>query len=480
MAVLAFASVSGAQTSGQVFTRNDSKACMPHENRRAKKQQELVEIQARMTRLQGAVAAFEEGILLQQAVGNDGQWDAMKAGGAAFAKVTKAMSDTFLELTQDYSPQTRVVKKAYDAFDALVGAGTGLYEGNGVKTTEKGLDTVQKGTEAYIQYLRVQDPLAILPQKPRTPGVLGSAVKSADDLRRGDLAGSASNVASGVEKLLDSKAMKRGSRAASKMLSGIADTPGKTADSRVADELTALGEVSKLAANAAHTRGTGELAAMAGRSGRLLGYSGVMLEQVSRAKQGLGETADMYREYKRIEERSAKTQEQFQRQIAQKAREIARLEGDAQRVIGEIRDAEAKILSCRIADETRLAKANGSTRSKPATRASSYERLDRTSWRAGSPYAGSSWDRRASQQRRERVIALRNLAEERRRRTIATDGYSSPGPNYGTSYPSAAPNPQTDRPLPPPAQADECAPSAGTSTGTELCYRYPKETVSRD
>jgi hypothetical protein len=463
-ALLALASVSSAQTAGPVFTASQSRACVPQENRRAKKQSELAEIQARAYRIQGAIAALEEGILLQQNIEGQGQLHAALGGTAGLARVTKAMSDTFLNLTQDYSPAAGVVKKTYDAFDALVSAGAGAFAGDGVKTTAQGLDTVQKGTEAYIGYLRLQDGHVILPQTPETPKRVAAAVRMADDLRRGDLTGTASKFSAEVETMLDknSKKTRLALRAGSKAMAGLADTPGKTLDSRAADGLNALGDVSKLVANAAHTRGAGDLAALFGRSGRLLDTSGMMLEQVSRTKQGLGEAADMYREYKKIQERSTKAQAQFQRQIDKKSDEIARLESDAQRIVGEIREAELDILSCRAAEETTLAKS--SNRPSAPSRGSSHERLDRTSWRTGSPYAGSSWDRQASRERRDHTMALRDLADRRARTSRPAGGYSSSGPNYGIPAGRSAPKTPAPRPSEPSSPERTCDLSGESGT----------------
>jgi hypothetical protein len=239
----------------------------------------------------------------------------------------------------------------------------------------------------------------------------------------------------------------------SKGVAGIADTPGKTMDSRFADELSALGGASTLAANLAHTRGAGELAALAGRSGRLLGHGGMMLENVSQAKQGLSEAADMYGEYKKIADRSAKTQAQFQRQIAQKSEEIARLDAEGRRIRNEVARTESEILSCQVADGARQAKASASSRTLPATRGSSSERLDGTGWRTSSPYGQATWDRQASRQRRERITDLRRQTEERAfagnprgsnsnqsTGPVESVPYSSPSLTVGPARPSAPPS----------------------------------------
>src|SRR5688572_27757561 len=179
-ALLIWAPVCGAQTAPSAFTVT-ARACVPQENRRAKKQQELVEVQAKKHRLQNAIAAFEEGLLAQQNIEGMGQLHSVMGGTAGVAKVTKAMSDTFLELTQSASP---LIKKTYDAFDVLVAGGAAVYEGNAMSATASGFDTMQTGSEAYIEHLKSQKRRAILPQTPETPGKIATAVGMADDLSR--------------------------------------------------------------------------------------------------------------------------------------------------------------------------------------------------------------------------------------------------------------------------------------------------------
>jgi hypothetical protein len=463
-ALLMSAPVCGAQTAPFVFTATESRTCVPQENRRAKKQQELVEVQAKRNQLQNAIAAFEEGILAQQHIEGMGQLHAVMGGSAGVARVTKAMSDTFLELTQSASP---LIKKTYDAFDALVATGTAVYQGDPMNATASGFDTAQKGNTAYISYRRSQDPLAILPQAAETPGRIASAVRMTDDLSRGDLAGTTSKFAAEVAGMVDknSKKTRLALGVVSKGGAGIADTPGKTMDSRFADELGAFGDASKLAANLAHTRGAGGLAAMAGRSGRLLGHSGMMLEKVSQAKQGLAEAADMYGEYKKVEKQSAKTQAQVQRQIAKKSEEIAGLDAEARRISNEVARTESEILSCQVADRARQAKANTSSRTRPATRGSSNERLDGTSWRTGSPYGQTTWDRQASRQRRERITDLRRQTEERAiaRDTGGATSSQSTGPAESVPYSSPSFTLEPARPGAPPSNVLPSGPD-------KVCY----------
>jgi hypothetical protein len=463
-AVLTIGSVSSAQTARTPFSATESRACRGADTDYAKKREELVRTQTRISNSMMAIADLRDGQARQEQIEFMGKLHSGMGGIAGAAKVTKAMSDTFLDLTQAAAPH---VKKAYDAFDALVAGGVWLWDGNGAQGAASGFESVQKAGEAYDEYLKRQKGMIIRPGRPTTPGVVGSALKGADDLRRGDVAGTASNVAAGAAKLLDSKAKKSklALGAGSKVAAGLADTPGKTMDSRFADDLGALGDLSKLAANAAHTRGAGTVAGIAGRTGRLLGNSGMMLEQVSKAKQGLAESSAMYDEYKRIEEQTAGARRQAQRQIDKKLEDIARLRGEERTIQLEVNRALFAARACHEVEDARLRQNDGSTRSARAS--VTQNRPDRSS--------RYTWDRRASQQRRERVIELRNRADERRKRTSPPDSYSSPGPNYQIQYPSTPATPPSNPPAPRPDLLPDC-PERPESTGSE-CIPYPKETV---
>ncbi len=274
--------------------------------------------------------------------------------------------------------------------------------------------------------------MVIRPGKTETPGVVGAAVKGADALRRGDYAGTASNVASGVEKLLDSQAKKtklflRSGRAAA----GIAE-PGKTDDSRFAAGLDTLSEGSKLAARAAHEQKAFAIAGMAGRTGRVLGHSGMMLEQVSKAKEGLTEASAMYDQDKAIEKRASATVGNFEKQIQQKYAEVTRLHAQAVKIESDIRRMESKARECRYEEEMRLAKAESSTassRAPAATANHSYQAPKRP-----------VWDRQATWRRLDRAQEFRRQADERAMaRGSAPSFTSAPANRAGTPAPEPQP-----------------------------------------
>jgi hypothetical protein len=409
-AFLMSASVSAAQTPS-AFAISGTQVCAPTQNDNLKKREELVKVQAKIWNLIGAVDELRNGITYQQQVESLGKLQAVMAGTFSAARVTKAMSDTVLNIAQPIAPH---VKKAYDAADAGVAAYFALSDGKGMQASAKGLSAVQSAGEANDQYLKSQKGMVIRPGKMKTPGVVSSAVKITDDLRRGDYAGAASNVATVYGGSLDQKAKQTKSfvRGVSSGLSMVSDTPGKTDDSRVADLLNAGAEGFKAGANAAQGRGAYSVAAMAGRSARLLGYSGMMLEQVSNAKQGLADTAAMVEIYNGIDQRSTGTQKKMQKRIDSKLEEIGRLrkkESDLQVAISQ---SAASAQDCRRPAAGQLAGTR--TAQPPAVR---------------SPY---TWDRAANRERLQRAQQLRDAAEARRTvQTVPMAPGSPSGPVYG-------------------------------------------------
>jgi hypothetical protein len=265
------------------------------------------------------------------------------------------------------------------------------------------------------------------------------------------LAGAASNFAAGVDKATDRKAKRTKALfgAGSKAAAGFSGTPGKTDEARVADELAAGSGMFKLVADAANRSGDGQLAAIAGRSGRLLGYSGTMLAQVPKAREGLTEASAMYDEYKTIDARVTAEVRNLERQIQQKYEEVKRLHGQGLKVQDDLRRAESKVRTCQEREATRsvkVARVNQPTQAGYAPR--------------------RTWDRRASAQRRDRIVQLKYWADQRRTPTRQVES-APPSP----TVPSPA-MPQRNQPSPPPV-ADQCFPPINA------CWlSYPKETVS--
>jgi cell division protein FtsB len=430
---LTLASMSHAQTARAPFSAKESQACRSLDSDRAKKQEELGRIQTRISNLMAAMTQLREGQARQEQIASLGKLQAGMGGTAGVAKVTKAFSDAFLEITQPAAP---MVKKAYDAVDAMTAAGIAFYQGNAVKGSAGALDGGQKGMEAYIQYVDLQNPKTILPQNPKTPGLAASVLKTAERLDQGDFAGAASAYAGGVEQQLNSKAhtSKGLLRAGANAAAVFSNAPGKTAEERVADYLKALSEINKVAAEA-HKRFPFQAEGLADRAGRVLGHSGAVLTQIPKAREGYREAVDMYVEYKAIEARAAGTVRNMERQIEQKYEEVKRLHAQGLKIENEIRRVDAKTRACLDSEEKRLVKA-GSSKAKPRAPAASAN----NSYQVPKKPA---WNRQATWQRLDRAREYRRQADER-----AMAGGSAPSLTPGPANRAGTPTPQP-KPVPP-------------------------------
>ena len=379
---LTLASMSHAQTPRVAFSAKESKACRSFDSDRAKKQEELGRIKTRISNLMAAMTQLREGQARQEQIASLGKLQAGMAGTFAGAKVTKAFSDAFLEITQPVAP---MIKKAYDAADAAVAAGNALfYERNVVQASAGAFDAGQKAMEWRIQNKALQNPNATLPQSPQAAGLVGSVLKTAERAGQGDFAGAASAYAGGIEKQLNPKAHtgKGVLRAGSNVAAAFSNRPGKTAEERVADELNALSEISKLAAEA-HKRFPFEAEGLTDRAGRVLGHSATVLKQIPKAREGWREAGEMYDEYQAIETRAASAVRNMERQIEQKYEEVKRLHAQGLKIEDDIRRVDAKTRACLDAEEQRLAKAGSSKASPRAPAASannSYQVPKKPAW----------------------------------------------------------------------------------------------------
>ena len=430
--------------------------CAPQQNDFARKQAELVKVQTKISNLTEAIAVLREGITMQQQIASDGKQDAALAGVFGFAKVPKAVSDTFLTIAQPVAPH---VKKAYDAADALVSAGYALVDRRGLQVSAGALDALEAAADAHIAYLKGYKGEVIRPARMQTPGVLSSSIKGADALGRGDLAGAASHLASGTGKLLDPAAKngKSGLRIVSDVAAMVSDTPGKTDESRFANGLSAMSEVGKMAARAAGDRQAYAVARMASSTGRVLGYSGVMLEQVGNVKQGLADTAVMVEEYKAIDERSTSTQKKMQRQIDSKLEEIEKLRVKEYELQVAISQAASSSQDCRQPEAGQVAAGARASQPAPGQVAAGVRASQPPATRT--PYV---WDRTASRDRLERARQVRAIADARKA-PAANGGYAYAAPELSLGTPTAGNSrpPSTPAVQGPTGQVPRCSGCAG-------------------